>query len=97
MSNTDGTLLTLEKGCELRLIQTCFAQVWRVSMQNGELIRKYHHPGGELAGGEADVAREMPLFVRNQILIQSAVALLGQANSFPHMLYSLLMGWIWGI
>lgn len=41
---------------------------------------------------DADVAREMTLFVRSQILTQSAVAMLGQANSFPHMLSSLLMG-----
>ena len=41
---------------------------------------------------DADVAREMTLFVRSQILTQSAVAMLGQANSFPHMLSSLLRG-----
>lgn len=39
---------------------------------------------------DADIASEMISFVRNQILTQSAVAMLGQANSYPHMLASLL-------
>lgn len=39
---------------------------------------------------DADIAIEMTQFVRNQILAQSAVAMLGQANSFPHMLMNLL-------
>lgn len=39
---------------------------------------------------DADVAIEMSQFVRNQILSQSAVAMLGQANSFPHMLEGLI-------
>ena len=39
---------------------------------------------------DADVALEMTLFVRNQILTQSAVAMLGQPNSNPHILASLL-------
>lgn len=39
---------------------------------------------------DTDVAQEMTLFVRNQILTQSAVAMLGQANSFPHMMARLL-------
>lgn len=41
---------------------------------------------------DADVATEMTIFVRNQILTQSAVAMLGQANSYPHMLLGLLQG-----
>lgn len=39
---------------------------------------------------DADVATEMTNFVRNQILTQSAVAMLGQANSFSGMMASLL-------
>lgn len=39
---------------------------------------------------DADVATEMTSFVRNQILSQSAVAMLGQANSFSGMMASLL-------
>lgn len=38
------------------------------------------------------MATEMTQFVRNQILTQSAVAMLGQANSYPHMLMTLLNG-----
>ena len=34
---------------------------------------------------DVDVATEMTQFVRNQILTQSAVAMLGQANSLPQM------------
>lgn len=39
---------------------------------------------------DADVALEMTEFVRNQVLAQTAVAMLGQANSYPRMLISLL-------
>lgn len=39
---------------------------------------------------DADVAIEMTVFVRNQILTQSAIAMLGQANSQPNMLMQLL-------
>lgn len=39
---------------------------------------------------DADVALEMMNFVRNQVLTQSAVAMLGQANSYPHMLSQLI-------
>lgn len=41
---------------------------------------------------DVDVATEMSVFVRNQILTQSAVAMLGQANSYPHMLSGLING-----
>ncbi|MFG6375226.1 MAG: flagellin, partial [Desulfovibrio sp.] len=41
---------------------------------------------------DTDVATEMTQFVKNQILTQSAVAMLGQANSYPHMLMNLLNG-----
>lgn len=39
---------------------------------------------------DADVAVEMMNFVRNQVLTHSAVAMLGQANSYPHTLLQLL-------
>ena len=39
---------------------------------------------------DADIASEMTQFVRNQILAQSSVAMLGQANNFPSMLMQLL-------
>ena len=39
---------------------------------------------------DVDVAQEMTQFVRNQVLTQSATAMLSQANSFPHLLYSLI-------
>ena len=39
---------------------------------------------------DVDVATEMTTFVRNQVLTQSAVSLLAQANAFPHMLLRLL-------
>lgn len=41
---------------------------------------------------DADVAYEMTNFVRNQILSQSAVAMLGQANTYPHTLLNLIGG-----
>ncbi len=41
---------------------------------------------------DMDVATEMTAFVRNQILTQTAVSMLGQANSYPHMLIGLLNG-----
>ena len=39
---------------------------------------------------DVDVATEMTNFVRNQILTQSAVAMLGQANSMPQMAMQLI-------
>jgi flagellin len=41
---------------------------------------------------DVDVATEMTSFVRNQILTQSAVAMLSQANSLPRMALSLIQG-----
>ena len=41
---------------------------------------------------DVDVATEMTTFVRNQVLTQSATAMLSQANAFPHMLLQLLQG-----
>jgi len=41
---------------------------------------------------DADIAKEMTAFVRNQVLSQAAVAMLGQANSLPQMVMSLLGG-----
>ena len=41
---------------------------------------------------DVDVATEMTNFVRAQILAQSAVAMLSQANSLPKMALSLLNG-----
>lgn len=41
---------------------------------------------------DVDVASEMTTFVRNQVLTQSATAMLSQANAFPHMLMQLLQG-----
>jgi flagellin len=41
---------------------------------------------------DVDVASEMTEFVRNQILTQSAVAMLAQANSLPRMALQLIQG-----
>ncbi len=41
---------------------------------------------------DTDVATEMTSFVRNQILTQSAVAMLSQANSLPKMALQLIQG-----
>ena len=41
---------------------------------------------------DVDVASEMTNFVRNQILTQSAVAMLSQANSLPKMALNLIQG-----
>ena len=41
---------------------------------------------------DVDVATEMTEFVRNQILSQSAVAMLSQANSLPQMAMQLIGG-----
>ncbi len=41
---------------------------------------------------DVDVATEMTQFVRNQILTQSAVAMLSQANSLPRMAMQLISG-----
>jgi len=41
---------------------------------------------------DVDMATEMTTFVRNQVLTQAAVSMLGQANSLPQMALSLLNG-----
>ena len=41
---------------------------------------------------DVDVANEMTNFVRNQILTQSAVAMLAQANQLPQMAMQLMQG-----
>jgi len=41
---------------------------------------------------DADVATEMTGFVRDQLLAQSATAMLAQANSLPEMLVRLISG-----
>ncbi|TVQ99226.1 MAG: flagellin, partial [Desulfovibrionales bacterium] len=41
---------------------------------------------------DADIALEMTTFVRNQILTQSAVAMLAQANSLPRMAMQVIQG-----
>lgn len=41
---------------------------------------------------DADIAIEMTKFVRNQILTQSAVAMLSQANTLPQMALQLMQG-----
>ncbi len=41
---------------------------------------------------DVDVATEMTTFVRNQILVQSGVAMLSQANSLPQMAMQLIGG-----
>ena len=41
---------------------------------------------------DVDVATEMTTFVRNQILTQSSVAMLSQANSMPRMAMTLISG-----
>ena len=41
---------------------------------------------------DTDVAKEMTAFVRGQILSQSAIAMLSQANSLPRMALQLLGG-----
>ena len=41
---------------------------------------------------DVDVATEMTTFARTQILSQTAVSTLAQANSFPHMLLQLVGG-----
>lgn len=41
---------------------------------------------------DVDVATEMTIFVRNQILTQSAVSMLSQANSLPQMAASIIQG-----
>ena len=46
----------------------------------------------ESRNSDVDVATEMTNFVRNQILTQSAVAMLGQANSLPQMAMQLIGG-----
>lgn len=53
-------------------------------------LRAEHLQAAESRISDVDVDAEMTAFVRNQILTQSAVALLGQANSLSRMLIGLI-------
>jgi len=41
---------------------------------------------------DADIAQETSLFTRNQILTQSGIAILAQANALPQQALALLQG-----
>ena len=45
-----------------------------------------------MKNSDVDVATEMATFARTQILSQTAVSMLAQASSFPHMLLHLVGG-----
>ena len=53
-------------------------------------IQKENLQASESRISDADIAYEMTQFVRNQVLTQAAVAMLGQANSLPQMALRLL-------
>ncbi len=55
-------------------------------------IQSENMQAAEARISDADVATEMTQFVRNQVLTQAAMAMLGQANSYPHMLAGLING-----
>ncbi len=59
---------------------------------NNLTIQSENVQAAESRISDADVAAEMTQFVRNQILTQSAVAMLGQANSMPRMALNLIGG-----
>jgi flagellin len=53
-------------------------------------IQRENLQASESRISDADIAQEMTTFVRNQVLTQAAVAMLGQANSLPQMALRLL-------
>jgi flagellin len=53
-------------------------------------IQRENLQASESRISDADIAHEMTTFVRNQVLTQAAVAMLGQANSLPQMALRLL-------
>ena len=55
-------------------------------------IQAENMQGAESRISDVDVATEMTEFVRNQVLSQSAVAMLSQANSLPQMAMQLIQG-----
>ncbi len=59
---------------------------------NNLTIQSENMQAAESRISDADVATEMTAFVRNQILTQSAVAMVGQANSMPRMALQLIGG-----
>ncbi len=62
------------------------------STVNNLTVQSENVQAAESRISDADVAAEMTTFVRNQILTQSAVAMLGQANSMPRMALNLIGG-----
>ncbi len=62
------------------------------STVNNLTVQSENMQAAESRISDADVATEMTAFVKNQILSQSAVAMLSQANSMPRMALSLIGG-----
>ena len=63
------------------------ARAGRAGLVDGRVL-----PAGMIVGQDVDVAQEMTEFVRQQILSQSAIAMLAQANSLPRLAMQLLGG-----
>ncbi len=59
---------------------------------NNLTVQSENMAAAESRISDVDVSMEMTNFVRNQILTQSAVAMLGQANSMPRMAMNLIGG-----
>ncbi len=59
---------------------------------NNLIIQAENTSASESQISDTDVAHEMTNFVRNQILTQSAVAMLSQANNMPKMVMNLING-----
>ncbi len=55
-------------------------------------IQAQNHQAAESQISDVDVATEMTEFTKNQILVQSAVAMLAQANSLPQLALKLIGG-----
>ncbi len=62
------------------------------STVNNLTVQSENMAAAESRISDVDVSMEMTNFVRNQILTQSAVAMLGQANSMPRMAMNLIGG-----
>ncbi len=58
--------------------------------QSALLIQAENIQASESRISDADIAQEMTTFVRNQVLTQSAIAMLAQANSVPNMVMRLI-------
>ncbi len=91
--NAQGAILSLDNAIEIKDAERtrigAFVNRLQGTIQNLQIQRE-NATASESEIRDADVAREMSEFVRSQILMQTGVSVLAQANQVPQMIAQLV-------